>query len=247
MLEYLIPGKSRRRLLALLWRDGESGSVSELARLAGLSFSGAHRELQAMSRAGLAVRSASGHAPAYRANAAHPGAELLKQLLAPSTLVASAEEKTDSEVRGWLVDLGALLDVARRKAPSPERALAAGARLSHRDPSVARVLPALILKHRHRLDRERLLVEGRRFGERQALGLFLEIAAELSQDPTLARWADAFRDRRVRTVKDFFDGTGSVYARQLAERDTPPVARRWHYRLNMGLDAFASSFRRHPA
>ena len=247
MLEYLITGKVRRRLLELLWRDGESGSVSELARLAGLSFSGAHRELQAMARVGLAVRDASGHAPAYRANAAHPGAGLVRQLLAPGALAASGEEKTASEVRGCLVDHGALLDAPRRKAPSPERALAAGARLSHRDPSVARVLPALIWKHRHRLDRERLLVEARRFGEKQALGLFLEIAAELGRDPSLTRWADTFRDRRVRTVKDFFDSSGSPYARELAERHTPPVARRWHYRLNMGLDAFESSFRRHAA
>jgi hypothetical protein len=247
MLEYLVPGKSRRRLLELLWRDGESGSVSQLARLAGLSFSGAHRELQAMGRAGLAVRDASGGAPVFRANTAHPEAELLKQLLSPPTLDTRADEKADAEVRGWLVDLGALLDAPRRKAPSPERALAAGARLSHRDPSVARVLPALIWKHRHRLDRERLVAEARRFGERQALGLFLEIAAELGRDPTLAGWADSFRDRRVRAVKDFFETSGSPYARQLAERHTPPVARRWHYRLNMGLDAFESSFRRHAA
>jgi hypothetical protein len=103
----------------------------------------------------------------------------------------------------------------------------------------------LIWKHRDRLDRERLLVEGRRSGEKQALGLFLEIAAELGQEPSLAGWAESFRDRRVRTVKDFFDASGSPHARQLAERHTPPVARRWHYRLNMGLDAFESSFRRH--
>jgi hypothetical protein len=148
-------------------------------------------------------------------------------------------------VRGWLVDLGALLDARRRRPLSPERALAAAARLSHRDPSVARILPALIWKHRDRLDPGRLVTEARRQGEKQALGFFIEMAAELGEDPSLACWAEPLRDRRVRATTDFFHGSRSPSARRLSEMHTPPVARRWHYRLNMGLDSFEASFRRH--
>jgi hypothetical protein len=245
MISYLITSKARRRLLELLWRNEELGSVSELARLAGVSFAGAHRELQAMARAGLARRASEGGAPVYRANTTHPGARLLRALLSTKTAEPGADEESDVEVRGWLVDLGALLDAPRRPAPSPERALAVAARLSHRDPSVARVLPALIWKLRHRLDPERLVDEARRQGEKQALGFFIEIAAELGAEPSLARWADPLRDRRVRATRDFFHRSGSPYARQLAELNTPETARRWHYRLNMGVDSFESSFRRH--
>ena len=245
MLSYLWPAKARRKLLELLWRDGESGSVSELARLAGVSFASAHQELHAMSRAGLALRASDGGAPVYRANAAHPGARLLKELLSMPAAEAGPDEESDAEVRGWLVDLGALLDARRRKAPFLERALAAAARLSHRDPSVARILPALIWKHRDRLDLDRLLTEARRQGEKQALGFFVEMAAELGRDPSLARRAEPLRDRRVRATKDFFDRSRSPCARRLSEMHTPPVARRWHYRLNMGLDSFEASFRRH--
>jgi molybdenum-dependent DNA-binding transcriptional regulator ModE len=245
MLSYLLPAKARRKLLELLWRDEESGSVSELARLAGVSFAGAHRELQAMSRAGLVHRASEGGTTAYRANAAHPGARLLKELLSMPAVQPVADEESDAEVRGWLVDLGALLDARRRKAPSPERVLAAAARLSHRDPSVARILPALVWKHRDRLDPDRLVTEARRQGEKQALGFFVEMAAELGGDPSLARWAEPLRDRRVRSTRDFFQRSSSPHARRLAELHTPPAARRWHYRLNIGTDSFEAAFRRH--
>jgi hypothetical protein len=180
----------------------------------------------------------------YRANGTHPRARLLKALVAEAPPKETADE-SDAEARGWLVDLGALLDARRRKAPSLERALAAGARLSHRDPSVARVIPALLWSHRDRLDPDRLVAEARRHGEKQALGFFLETAAELGGDPALTRWAEKLRDHRVRAAKDFFHGSRSRYARRLAELHTPPVARRWHYRLNMGIDSFETSFRRH--
>jgi DNA-binding transcriptional ArsR family regulator len=245
MLSYLLPTRTRRRLLELLWRDEESGSVSELARLAGVSFAGAHRELRAMSRAGLVRRSSDGGTAVYRANTAHPGAGPLREVLSIPSPEPGADEKSDAEVRGWLVDLGALLDAHRHTAPSPERALAAAARLSHRDPSVARILPALIWKHRDRLDLARLVTEARRQGEKQALGFFIEMAAELGGDPSLFRWAEPFRDRRLHTTKDFFVRSGSPYARQLADLHTPPAARRWHYRLNIGQDSFEAAFRRH--
>jgi hypothetical protein len=31
---------------------------------------------------------------------------------------------------------------------------------------------------------------------------------------------------------------------RLAEEKTPPVARRWDFRMNMGLDTFAGTFRK---
>jgi hypothetical protein len=231
--------------LEVLWRDEESGSVSELARLAGLSFSGAHRELQAMLRADLVRQTSQGGTPVYRANSAHSGARLLRELVTMPTSEPAADDGSDAEVRGWLVDLGALLDAPRRPAPSPERALAAGARLSHRDPSVARILPALVWKLRDRLDPDRLVIEARRQAEKQALGLFVDLAAELGGDPSLLRLAERLRDRRIRSTKDFFHRSRSPYARRLAELNTPDAARRWHYRLNMGMDSFEASFRRH--
>jgi hypothetical protein len=245
MLSYLVPGKARRRLLELLWHDEVSGSASELARLARVSFAGTHRELQAMSRAGLARRSPVGGAAQYQANTSHPNARLLQELVSLPAPEPETSEASDAEVRGWLVDLGALLDAPRRRAPSPEKALPAAARLSHRDASVARILPALVWMLRDRLDFDRLEAEARSQGERQALGFFTELAGELGGDPTLTRLSARFRDRRVRSTRNFFQRPESPYTRRLADLNTPKTAGRWHYRLNMGMDSFEAAFRRH--
>jgi hypothetical protein len=83
----------------------------------------------------------------------------------------------------------------------------------------------------------------RLLGEKQALGFFLDLTAELSGDRRFAEWMKPLRDRRYRTSRDFFHSASrSRRQLQLAEEKTPEAGRRWQLRMNMDLDAFRSTF-----
>lgn len=250
MLDYLVQSETRRKLLVALWRDMESGSVSDLARMAGVSFAGAYGELRAMQRAGLARSSRVGNATVYQADESHPRAGILRKLLlAGRKREAVHTGAKDRLTRAWLAELGAplVIDVPASKKGNPgiEKVIAAGLRLAHRDASVARSLPVCIWHSRYRLDPGKLKVEARKAGETQAMGFFLDLTAELAGDVELAEWARRMRDRRIRRTSDFFPSTGSEYGRRLAEANSPPVARRWYFRMNMGMDSFESLFHKH--
>ncbi len=46
----------------------------------------------------------------------------------------------------------------------------------------------------------------------------------------------------MRRHEDFFLRPHSKYERRLADKNTPAAARRWHFRMNMGLGSFESTF-----
>lgn len=249
MLDFLVTSRARRRLLDLLWRGGERGSVSELAGLAGVSFRSAHRELNEMLGVGLATRSWVGNATVFQAARAHPRARLLRELLRSSrdaTRTVPSASLDDQELRSWLKAWGAPLAADSSTGPPPplERVLVKAAGLARRDASVARGLPVCLWRNRSRLDLERLRREAQREGEKQALGFFLDLAGTLAGDPDLRSAAERFRDRRVRKDRTFFVDARSALARQLARERTPAVARKWHFLMNMSMGTFASTFRK---
>jgi len=244
MLDYLVPGETRRRLLVALWRRGERGSASDLSRLTGVSFAGAYEELKAMEKAGLAVSHRAGQARVYEKNLSHPASRVVQELL-DERHEGEAREERWKMTRGRLVALGAPLSGAAVPAPSVEKAIVAGIHLAHADASVARALPICIWRCRHRLDPEILLVEARRQDEKLATGFFLDLTAELSGDGALKLLARGFRDRRVRRTRDFFPASARGYARRLAEANTPRAASRWHWRMNVGMDSFEILFEKH--
>jgi len=131
-----VTSRARRQLLRRLWADKARENVSALARAAGVSFAAAHRELEAMRAAGLTVAERHGVATVYRANLAHPQADVLTALLAAAPPVhVGADEQ---ERRGQLAALGAPLGgpaPKRRRLPA-EEVLAEGLVLAHRLPLV---------------------------------------------------------------------------------------------------------------
>jgi len=237
--------RARREMFRLLWGRGAAGSVSDLARLAKVAFSAAHRELDAMRAAGLARVERSGAELLYRAEADHPHADLLRKLATVSAN-SGTESRTrrDEQVRTWLAGVGAPLgsDEARGPAPPVEEVLAEALALSHRDATVARVLPLVLWRQRGRLDFDRLRHAATRRDEGQALGCFLELAGRLGAEPGLLAAANALRDRRRRRVRMFFVGPHGPRAVAATRRNTPREARRWGYLMNMGLDTFRSTF-----
>jgi hypothetical protein len=218
MFEYLVTSRTRRELLRRLWLNGDRGSVSALARACEVSFAAAHRELEAMKAAGLAVVERQGLQAVYRADERHPGADVLRALLSP---------RDDS--RG---------PVERRPSASAEDALADSLVLSHEDEEVALTLPALLWRQREQLDYKRLTREATRRNERQTLGFFLQVASRLGGERRLMLRASALRDRRRTLMRPFFT-SGNEEA-----GDPLPLARRWGYVLNIELARFAAAFKR---
>lgn len=238
-------GRVRREVLRLLWGRNAHGSVSALARMAGIAFSAVHRELDAMRRAGLACVERVGAELLYRANDAHPQADLLRRLVtAPDEQPAAAESDHDERVRGWLATIGAPLGAAESSSSALplEQGLAEALSLAHRDPTVARVLPLVLWRQRERLDFARLQREAVRRDEGQALGFFLEFAGKISNERRLVQAAASLRDRRRRRVRLFFSGPHGPHALAATRRNTPPEARRWGFLMNMGVDSFRSTF-----
>jgi hypothetical protein len=249
LLSYLVPSRARRRLLRLLWAEEAEGSVSGLARRAGVCFAAAHRELAAMRAEGAARAERSGADLVYRANPGYRPAVLVRRLLREDAGPSGPPPAAECEmVRGWLAAAGAPLLVSRRsggRVPPLEEVLAAGLAVSHHDATVARVLPLVFWRHRDQLDHGRLVRAATRRHERQALGFFLELTGLLAEDPRLASLSEPLRDRRRTRPRPFFARAQGRMALALARRRTPALARKWGYLINMDLDSFASAFGKH--
>lgn len=247
MLDYLVTSRAKRELFRLVWGKDRVGSVSLLAREAGLSFSPTHRELEAMRSAGLVRSERRGAELLYRRVEGHLQTELLRALaaappLAPEPPAAKSEPQDD--VRGWLQQMGAPLSAPRskRNPPSSEVALTEALVLSHTDPTVARVLPFVLWRQRADLDLDHLAVLATQRDEAQSLGYFLELAGKLGKDRPLLQASKQLVDRRRRRPRMFFAGRHGRRAVAAASKRTPQVARRWGYLMNAGVDSFKSVF-----
>jgi len=241
VLQFLVTSKARRRLLLLLWTEQVSGSASELAERAGVGFASAYRELHAMLRLELVRAERTQGAVVFSANHQHPQARALTTLLAADT---EPTRHGDETVREQVAALGAPVLVSHlTKASGPlEDTLVAGVSAAHRDPALARSLPVALFRQRDRLDPDRLADAARARGEKTAVGLFLDLTAELSGDKRFASWARLLRDRRVHAQRPFFH-TRAALVQAGASRDrSPRVARRWGFRLDLTLDDFQSLF-----
>ena len=127
-----------------------------------------------------------------------------------------------------------------------EETLAAALNLARRDATVARSLPVLFAKNKDHLDLPRLEFLARKQGSLRVLGFFLDLTAALLGNRRLHREARRLRDRRRKRAEDFFtERKPNEFEERLAERNTPKVARAWHFRLNMGMDSFESLFKKH--
>jgi hypothetical protein len=125
--------------------------------------------------------------------------------------------------------------------PPPETVLADALKLSHESASVARTLSLALWKTKERQNFDRLLKEGERRGQARTLGFFLDLTTQLSSDLTFENAAKKLRGRPLSRPAQFFRPT-TLRERKLAEMHTPEVARKWGFRMNMGMDSFESMF-----
>ena len=240
MLEFLVTSKARRRLLRLLWGDEASGSASALARRAGVGFASAYRELQAMRRLALVDVARRDGATVFSANRRHPLAGALEDLLASPRQARRSLEAT----RARAAALGAPVLAARaaKRNGSVEQMLVEAVTRAHEDPALARALPVAFYRQRDRVNPERLALAAQAGAEKAAVGLFLELTAQVSGDRRFSEWARPLRDRRVRVKRPFFYSTAAAVQAATVPDRSPPVARRWGFRLDYSLDDFRSLF-----
>jgi hypothetical protein len=201
--------------------------VSALARATGVSFAAAHRELEAMKAAGLAVVERQGIATVYRADAFHPQASLLRSLLAREDV----EKEQPSEL------LALLQDESRS-----EDAFADALVLAHRKPELARDLPVALWDLRDSLDYARLRRAATRRDERHGLGLFLDLASYLGAGRRPSRFSGGLRDGRKTAIRDFFVRGKASVQRTRDEQRLAVIGRRWGFVLNADLGAFVERF-----
>jgi transcriptional regulator with XRE-family HTH domain len=154
-------------------------------------------------------------------------------------------EPTSDMLKGWLAYYGAPLygsqNLDPADVPTPETVLADCLKLSHESASVARSLPLAFWKTRRLLDLDRLLKEGERRGQARTLGFFLDLTSRLSGDSAFEGAARKLKVRLLSRPTQFFQPT-TARERKLAELRTPDVARKWGFRMNMGMDSFESMF-----
>lgn len=189
---------------------------------------------------------------------ANPHFSMVADLLRPAGLglfvgkldVPAENAPVDAElVQAWLAHLGAPLygstAVEASEVPPPERVFSEALPLARREAAVARALPFALYRTRKRLDFGLLRRLAKERGQGRTLGFFLDLAAELSGDRSLAREArPLIREARRRERASQFFKLRSATERRLAELKTPAVARRWGFRMNMSADSFASMFRK---
>ncbi len=244
MFDYLVTSKTRRTLLELLWRDGLSGTATELANMSGVAFAGAYKELKAMAASDLAETEWRNGRKVFSANRAHPMAGLLRKLVKKQHVEKNKHKEESKALREHLAFLGLPVS-AQKTAPGPnvsvESLLVEAASLSQEDTSVARSLPVLFFKFRNSLDFDTLKHESLNRGNKHRVGFFLELAGELSRDKHLTEASNNFMDHRFKVPQPFFNNQ-STLSQQLAEMRTPHLARKWGWRMNMGQDAFESTY-----
>ncbi|MBI3855623.1 MAG: helix-turn-helix domain-containing protein [Planctomycetes bacterium] len=243
LLEYLVPSTARREVWKTLHSQDGPLSVRELARRAGVSYSNAHREVMRMKELGLLRTQAAGRSLLCAWDMKNPAARKLAALLE----VAGPEggkQPTDDDIYANLKSWGAgLAKQVQPAQPLPlEETLAYGVELARRDPDIAQVWPVVLARNRARAHLDRLVILGRRLGQKRALGFLLSLTATLLDDATLLDFAKGLHDSRVRRGQDFFRVTRGKRAQSLAEANTPELARNWFFRMNTGLSSFRSHF-----
>jgi|SRR5579862_323506 len=243
VLEYLSPSKARRDLLRILHSRKGGLTIRQLSHEANVAYSNAHMEINRMRQLGLVRTEQAGSAILCSwvagSSAAKSLAPLLRELERNEVGVPS-----DNAVYWNLRRMVAPLSTAGSKGEvlSLEDTLGYALPLARKYPDVAKVWPVVFAKHRSQVDLEALARVAGRLGQKRSLGFFLDLTRTLLGDSERARQGKLLRDRRFKKTQDFFVGTSTERAQELAELRTPKVAKNWHFRMNMPLESFQATF-----
>ena len=246
VLRTLFPSKARRAVVEALFSGHASqGSVSELARRAGLTPRAVAVEVEKLEAVGLVHVEADGAAHVVKANRSHPVAKALARLVRTASASAVTALPSDLELRPSLAAYGApLMSDAPRAALSLSDAVLRGLRAARTDATLLRVLPVVVAKNASRFDWSELREQARRMNLKAELGMLLELTGHAAGLPEVEAQAAALRDGRRRRTR-FFSAAANRYDEKLAEMRTPPSAARWGFRMNMTEESVRDMLRKH--
>ena len=223
-------------------------SGHQLAQLAGLAYSSVHAELEAMKAAGLVSVHTEGRAEMFTKNGEYPDAVTLTALLQnPKSTQETERNATDEDVQLNLVRFGAPLGVNGKSNVelSLEETLVLGLKLARQNSTVTRVLPVVFAKNRNTLDLKRLEFLAQQHHVLPVLGFFLDLTSVLTKNKKLHAQALKLVDRRRKRMEYFFVGRKQgQFEKELTEMNTPDLARKWLFFMNMGMDSFETLFRK---
>jgi DNA-binding transcriptional ArsR family regulator len=241
----LFPSRARRAvLLGLFGPGGKGATVSELARRAGLTPRAVAVEVRRLTAAGLVEVEAKGAADLVRPCRGHPAARALSELLKQA---ASASKMPHRDPRPSLAAYGAPLAGVEPVPEMPrEQALVAGLLEARTDPTVLRVLPVMVLRNEARFDWDDVRSRARRAKVKAELGMLLDLTAAVSGHVNLHEQTHGLADHR-RRVPRYLPEPASEFERRLADKRTPPAARRWGFRVNMSEVSVGEFVRKHFA
>ncbi len=223
-------------------------SGHQLALLAKATYSTVHGELEYMKQEGLVTSRRQGRAEVFSKNEKYPSKKALLMLLEiPKTKSVDSDNATDEDVRSNLARFGAPV-VTQEKTSfnfSLEEALVRGLSLARKDSTVARALPVAFARNRKTYDLARLEYLARRNKLLPVLGFYLELTGVLLKDKKLQVFAKQLMDKRRKKMEFFFKSQKiNKYEQLLVDKNTPAVARQWHFLMNLGLDSFETLFKK---
>lgn len=126
-----------------------------------------------------------------------------------------------------------------------EQAIARGLEQARDHAALLRVLPVVLYRNRHQLAWDKLRAE---VGEQglPALGLLLDLTAEVTGETTFRTWADGLRHqvRHAEPVPFFRRRERSKRYSELARGRTPELVRRWGFLMATPLEDFRDAVER---
>lgn len=245
LIDYLVTSRIRRRLLRLIWSEEIAGTLHQISKLSGYAYSAVYREISEMKRQGIIKTKPRGKMEYVMKNSSFRNKNLLDKLLGGSVKKVKMKQINDSTIYSNLVKYGAPLFSLESSGVelTPEEAAIYGLRLAEHNATVSRALPVFFAKNADLLDFNRLSFLANKLNLKSVLGLFLDITGQLSGKQKFTKISDELFDKRRKKDAFFFKkGELTPLQRQLTILNTPKVAHKWHYLMNMGMDSFESLF-----
>lgn len=240
---FLFKTDRHQKLAELLWVDGLTASVHELALMSGLPYATAHGLLQKLLKMGLVEKTKQGRATLFSSNLSSEEVKSLK------VLTSNTESKKKSLSDFEELDLplvGEFREFRIEKAQTLEELLVKTVSLSKKNSTLLRVLPLLVHRLGPHLLHHQLAFWSKRHHVDRELGFVLDLTAELSGETRFSTLAKKFKDKRWNKPQPFLESEKGLsgFQKMLVEENTPALAKKWFLKMNMGLDSFESHYRK---
>ena len=138
------------------------------------------------------------------------------------------------------------LPIVPRKPLAFEEVLVKALSYSRENPIVARTLPVVLAKNEARLKNFQKLREFvKQEGQENTLGFFLDLTSELTGNAFYKELSKEFEPSE-HALQDFFlkFNEKGRYGKYVLNMNTPVIARKWGFTINISLESFQAVFKK---